>query len=183
MKLLLLFGDAAVGKMTTGQELCKITSFRLFHNHLTIEPVIEVFGSYVPKVVNRLRDVFFEEFSHSSQYGLIFTFMWAFDQPSDWDYVARVVSQFETVGAEIYYVELNAPLAVRLERNVTENRLLHKASKRDIEASTARVKRESEKYRCVSNPGEIPFPNYLRIVNTTLSAAEVALQIKTHFHF
>lgn len=43
MKLLLLFGDAAVGKMTVGQELCKITDFRLFHNHMTIEPVLEIF--------------------------------------------------------------------------------------------------------------------------------------------
>ena len=44
MKLLALFGNAAVGKMTVGQELMKITDFRLFHNHLAIEPVIEVFG-------------------------------------------------------------------------------------------------------------------------------------------
>lgn len=33
MKLVLLFGDAAVGKMTVGQELTKITDLRLFHNH------------------------------------------------------------------------------------------------------------------------------------------------------
>ena len=32
MKLVLLFGDAAVGKMTVGQELTKITDLRLFHN-------------------------------------------------------------------------------------------------------------------------------------------------------
>lgn len=34
MKLLFLFGDADVGKMTVGQELCKITDLRLFHNHI-----------------------------------------------------------------------------------------------------------------------------------------------------
>ena len=45
MKLLLLFGDAAVGKMTVGQELCKITDFRLFHNHMTIEPVLKFLES------------------------------------------------------------------------------------------------------------------------------------------
>ena len=33
MKLLFLFGNAAVGKMTVGQELMKITDLRLFHNH------------------------------------------------------------------------------------------------------------------------------------------------------
>ena len=38
MKVLFLFGDAAVGKMTVGQELRKITDLRLFHNNMTIEP-------------------------------------------------------------------------------------------------------------------------------------------------
>lgn len=183
MKLLLLFGDAAVGKMTTGQELCKITPFRLFHNHLTIEPVIEVFGNYVPAVVNKLRDVFFDEFAHSDHYGLIFTFMWAFNFPSDWEYTAQIVKKFEAVGAEIYYVELNAPLSVRLQRNQTENRLMHKPSKRDLNASEQRVLRENEKFRCVSNEGEISFKNYLRIVNTDMTAAEVAQKIKEHFHW
>ena len=37
MKVLFLIGDAAVGKMTVGQELSKITKLRLFHNHMTIE--------------------------------------------------------------------------------------------------------------------------------------------------
>ena len=32
MKLLFLIGDAAVGKMTVGQELMKITDLKLFHN-------------------------------------------------------------------------------------------------------------------------------------------------------
>ena len=36
MKLLLLFGDAAVGKMTVGQELAKITGLKLFYNHLIL---------------------------------------------------------------------------------------------------------------------------------------------------
>ena len=43
MKLLFLFGNAAVGKMTVGQELMKLTGLRLFHNHMTIEPVMEIF--------------------------------------------------------------------------------------------------------------------------------------------
>ena len=34
MDLIVIFGTGAVGKMTVGQELTKITDFRLFHNHL-----------------------------------------------------------------------------------------------------------------------------------------------------
>ena len=46
MKLVLLFGDAAVGKMTVGQELTKITDLRLFHNQMSIEPILEIFGGF-----------------------------------------------------------------------------------------------------------------------------------------
>ena len=46
MKLVFIIGSGAVGKMTVGQELMKITDLRLFHNHMTIEPVIEIFGGY-----------------------------------------------------------------------------------------------------------------------------------------
>lgn len=183
MKLLLLIGSGAVGKMTVGQELCKITPFRLFHNHMTIEPVIEIFGGFNGHVRDRLRQVVFEEFAKSENYGLIFTFMWAFDEPADWAYVEHVTSIFEAVGAEIYCVELIAPQELRLQRNATENRLAHKASKRDVETSQRRLLYEDAKHRLVSRPGEISFPNYLRLDNSELSAAEAAKIIKNHFSF
>lgn len=183
MKLLLLFGDSSVGKMTVGQELTKITPFRLFHNHMSIEPVLEVFGGFNGAAVAGIREVVFREFAKTDNYGLIFTFMWAFDQQADWNYVNHVRGIFEEAGAEVYYVELDAPREVRLARNATENRLANKASKRDIEASNARLIRESERYRCESLPGEISFPNYLRIVNTDVSAQEAAQRIKDHFGF
>ncbi|MBR6049775.1 MAG: AAA family ATPase [Clostridia bacterium] len=181
MKLVFLIGDAAVGKMTVGQELMKITGLRLFHNHMTIEPVIEIFGKYDGKTIFRLRDVIFEEFAKSDNYGMIFTYMWAFDQRSNWDYVEHVKDIFAPYGTEFYYVELIAPQSVRLQRNATENRLSNKASKRDVETSNARLVRDDEKYRCVSLDGEIPFENYLRIENENISAAEAAKMIKEKF--
>ena len=39
MKFILIFGPQAVGKMTVGQELAKITNLKLFHNHMTIDLV------------------------------------------------------------------------------------------------------------------------------------------------
>ena len=183
MKLVFLIGDAAVGKMTVGQELMKITDLRLFHNHMMIEPVIEIFGAYNAPVTLQLREVIFREFAKSDNCGMIFTYLWAFDMPSDWEYVAHVADIFKQQGAEIYYVELIAPQEIRLQRNETENRLLHKASKRDLESSRARVLRDDSNYRCVSLPGEIPFENYLRIDNTNISAEEAATMIKERFGF
>ena len=181
MKLLFLIGDTAVGKMTVGQELAKITGLRLFHNHMMIEPVIEIFGQFRGDTIQRLRQVIFEDFAQSDAYGMIFTFLWAFDMKEDWEYLERVKAIFGLPEEDVYYAELIAPQEVRLQRNATENRLRHKASKRDIEASNQRLLRDDARYRCVSTPGEIPFPNYLRLENADIPAAEAARIIKDHF--
>ena len=181
MKLVFIIGDAAVGKMTVGQELMKITDLRLFHNHMTIEPVLEIMGRFDGQLINDMRELIFRRFAASDNYGLIFTYLMAFDMQSDWDYLEHVKSIFAPYGTDFYYVELIAPQAVRLERNKTENRLQHKPSKRDMEVSDRRLLRDVASHRCVSYPGEVPFDNYLRIENADLPAADVALQIKAHF--
>jgi len=179
MKLVLIFGDSAVGKMTVGQELCKITDLRLFHNHMTVEPVLEVFGDFDIETIVMLRETIFRQFVKSDNYGLVHTFMWSFDHQEDWDYVACVAKIFEDAGGEVYYVELDAPQSVRLARNRTENRLAHKASKRDIEASDRRLLDDPNRYE--SREGELPFENFLRIRNENVSAEEAARMIKQRF--
>ena len=181
MKLIFIIGDGAVGKMTVGQQLSKITDLRLFHNHMAIELVLDVFGGYNGKAIIAMRDVIFSEFAKSNKYGFIFTYMWAFDQQEDWDYVEHVCDIFREYNAEIYFVELVAPQSIRLKRNITENRLKNKASKRDIEFSNNRIIEDNKKYRCVSNEGEIPYNNYIKIDNSTLSREVVAQLIKDRF--
>ena len=178
MKLVLIIGSGAVGKMTVGQELMKITNMRLFHNHMMIEPVLEVFGGFNGEVIQKLRETVFEEFLKTDNDGMIFTMMWAFDMPSDREYVVSVAEKFD----EVYCVELVADQAVRLERNRTENRLKNKASKRDLQASEKRLIGEETKYRLVSLPGEIPFENYMRIDNTNIPPEDAARMIKEKFN-
>ena len=183
MKLLLLFGPSAVGKMTVGEELMKQTQLRLFYNHMTIEPVIEVFGEFRGDVTAKLRDIILSEFAKSDAYGLIFTYVWAFDQQSDWDYVNSVRTLFENEGAEIYYCELLASQETRLERNKSPHRLEKKASKRDIAFSESLLLRDDKEYRVVSLPGELPFENYLRVDTEGKTAEDVAKEIVNAFHF
>jgi len=182
MKFVMIVGSGAVGKMTVGQELMKITGLRLFHNHMMIEPVLEIFGGFNGRAVSRLREVIFEEYAQSDLEGLIFTFMWAFDMQEDWDYVHHLTELFKSHGSEIYCVELVADQNVRLERNATENRRANKASKRDEAVSRQRILHEDASYRLVSHEGEIPFENYMKIDNTYLSAEEAAAMIKEKFN-
>ena len=167
-----------MGKMTVGQELQKITDLRLFHNHMTIEPVLEIFNDFNVDVILKLRYLIFEEFVKTQNYGMIYTCMWAYDCQEDWDIMNKILGIFE--GAEIYCVELTAPLDVRLQRNVTENRLKNKASKRNIEASNARLIHYANQ-RFISRDGEIPIQNFMRIDNSNLDADVVARMIKEKF--
>ena len=180
-QLVIIFGSGAVGKMTVGQELMKLTGLRLFHNHMMIEPVIEIFGKFDGKVIQHLRKVIFDDFMQSDQKGMIFTFMWAFDMQSDWDYIKSISDLFESQGGRVIYVELVADQEVRLERNKTENRLKNKASKRNLEFSENNILHEDANYRLVSREGEIPFEHYIKIDNTELEPDVVASMIQERF--
>lgn len=182
MKLVLIVGDGAVGKMTVGQELMKITDLRLFHNHMTIEPVLEIFNDFNADVIMKMRYLIFEEFVKTNNYGMIYTCMWAYDSKEDWELMNKIFDIFKSVNAEFYCVELVAPLDVRLKRNVTENRLKNKASKNNIEASTERLIRHTKEHRFVSFDGEVPIKNFIRIDNSNLEAKEVAKIIKDKFN-
>lgn len=181
MKLVVIFGPHAVGKMTVGQELAKITGLKLFHNHMTIDIVSDLFAN-MPEERSRLTQLFrkeiFEAYSKSDEYGMIFTFMWAFDSQEDWKYINDLEELFLARNAEVYYVELEADYELRILRNKTDNRLLHKPSKRNINKSEELFRKLEDKYRLNSLEGEIQKENYIRIDNTDLNPDIVAKMIK-----
>lgn len=184
MKFILITGPQAVGKMTVGQEIVKITNFKLLHNHMTIEVVTKIFD-YSKESFRKLNESFrtqiFEEFAKSKQEGIIFTTTWDFNDQEEWKRIYDYIDIFKKHNAQCYIVELEANLDERLKRNKTENRLLHKASKRDIEWSERDILKSAQKYRFNSNAGEIQEKNYIRIDNTNMSAEQVAEKIKEEF--
>lgn len=181
MKLIIILGDSAVGKMTVGQELTKITNLRLFHNHHSIEPVIDVFGYFNSELIEEIRWLFFNHFIKTDLEGLIFTYQMDFDDKKCWDYITKLSTLFKSNQAEVYYIELYTTLEERLKRNSSENRLLHKPTKRNIDESKTRLLKEYNNHRLISRDGEVTFKNYLKIDNTNLSASETAKLIKKTF--
>ncbi|MCK0112849.1 AAA family ATPase [Ornithinimicrobium sp. F0845] len=150
--LLVLFGPPAVGKMTIGRAVAESSSFRLFHNHMTIEPLLETFGYGTPPftTLNRefRRRVLEEAARHDVD--LIFSVVWALDSQDDLVEVEDYVGIFERVA----FVELRADLDTRLARNRTEERLLHKASKRDLEWSDDNVRQMEATWQMTSADGD-----------------------------
>ena len=183
-KFVIICGPQAVGKMTVGQELTKITDLKLLHNHMTIEVLTKIFD-YSKETFRKLninfRTQIFEEFSKSNEYGMIFTTCWDFDVEEERKIIENWMSIFEKNGGECYFIELETTLEERLKRNRTENRLANKPSKRDFEWSENDILKSVEKHRLNSNPGEITYKNYLKIDNTNISAEDVAKMIKGRF--
>lgn len=183
-KFILIIGPQAVGKMTVGQELAKLTGYKLFHNHMTIEMVRLIFD-YDRDAYRRMNQLIryevFKEFAKSNEKGIIFT--GCFDFGKDFEEEKEETEKWMRLFEESYVVELEASLEERLRRNKTANRLEYKASKRNLEWSEKDLLKSMQKHKLNSDPGEGEriFENYLKIVNTDLSAEKVANRIKERF--
>lgn len=182
--LVMIFGPQAVGKMTVGEELAKKTGLTLFHNHMSIEFVLQ-FHEYKTKeaqgMIRMLRDEVMTSLANSEhKKGMIFTFVWALSEQADWDYVEHVQEIFED--HEQYFIELYSDLETRKKRNVTENRLNKKPSKRNVEWSQAEIVRSMEKHKLSSTDEDFGNRNIIKIDNTELSAKETAELIIKKFN-
>lgn len=181
--LVLILGPPAVGKMTVGQALSARTGFPLFHNHVPIEAVLPVFAFGTPefnRLVSGFRTAMIDEVVQSDLSGLIYTIMFDFGSPKEFAFIDRMRSLFAPPDARVVLVELEADLQARLARNRTEARLAAKPSKRDVEASEARLLAAEERYRLNSGQ-DFDDPAHLKIDNTTLTPEEVARVVAEHF--
>jgi len=179
MKFVVLFGPPAVGKMTVGIELARLTGLKLFHNHMTIELVLNFFDWKSPQfgLSNEFRTRIFEEVAKSDLDGLIFTYVWALDVDEDKQYIDKVCAIFREQSADIYFVELQADIDTRLKRNETELRLKQKPSKRDIVRSKRNIQDWHEKYKLNTDNDFFYTDNYLCIDNSDRTASDVANEI------
>ncbi|GAE32550.1 hypothetical protein JCM9152_4087 [Halalkalibacter hemicellulosilyticusJCM 9152] len=113
--------------------------------------------------------------------GIIFTFVWAFDEEEDWEYVNEIKMLFESNRSNVVFIELEADIKERLKRNRTEYRLQEKPTKRNVDLSEQELKESVLRHRLQSLEGEIKHEQYLKINNMHLSAKEVADIIQQRF--
>jgi aminoglycoside N3'-acetyltransferase len=182
--MVFIVGPPAVGKMTVGTELARRTGLRLFHNHHTIDLVLRFFPFGSPpysRLVREFRRRIVEEVAASDLPGLVFTFVWAFDQASDAAFVNELAQPFRDRGGRVCFVELEATQAERLLRNETAFRLSEKPFKRDVAASRRQLLADDEKYQLNSHGKFAGRADYLSMDNTDVSPVDVAKRIIEHF--
>jgi len=138
MKLLILIGPPAVGKATVGRIVAEKTTFKLFHNHMIMDGIIELFGIATPSEDRLSKLVRAEVIQEAAESGLdlIFTYAWNFGSDKGLKNITAFREIYEARGGEVIFVELGAPLAVRVSRAETPERKKTKAHAPDGERVT-----------------------------------------------
>lgn len=174
MKLIFIYGPPATGKLTVAKELAKLTNFKIFHNHLTVDLVGSVlkFGTKTFfDLSSRFRMEMFEATAKENINGLIFTFCYA--HPEDDKFVKDVKKRVKKYGGKVDFVQLyceKAELRTRVKEASRENFDKIK-TKKGLDVTL--------KKGDLFTP--IPFVKSLQIDNTNVSAKQVAKKIKIYY--
>lgn len=119
MKLIFLHGMPGVGKLTVARELAKLTGYKLFHNHLTVDLVGAVFEFGSAQFIELREKIWLDVFTKAAETqvaGLIFTF--AFEKTVSAGFIENARRAVESNGGEVVFVKLVCSPA-ELERRVT----------------------------------------------------------------
>jgi hypothetical protein len=173
MNLVFIYGPPGVGKLTVARELARLTGYRLFDNHVSIDCAQSVFDFGTPpfgRVVNAIRTLVFDEAARADV-SLIFTFVYA--RPEDTSFVERVCDLVESQGGRVMLVRLACA------REELERRLPHPERARVGKlASLDTLGEVTERYDIFS---PVPGRESLEIDNTDLAPAEAARLVVAHY--
>ena len=182
--LIVVCGPHAVGKMTVAESLRDKLRYNMMMNHDSIELSDRIFGFATPAQKELNEDIRQKVFSLAVKHNvdMIFTYVCAFDEPEEREYLTELKDLFEQSGGQFYFVELSADIEIRLARNETPHRMERKASKRDVAWSRANLLDGAAKYRLNSAEGETWFENHLKIDNSHLEPDQVADLVIEKYH-
>ena len=175
MKLLILYGSPAAGKLTVANEVAKRTGFKVFHGHLSIDAILPVFefGSKpFFRVVELIRVETVAEAARENV-DLIYTFCYA--KGLDEAHILKIEKAACENGGEVYFVLLTC------DANELKRRIVREDRRKFAKANTVEMMEMFLKTYDLSSP--VPGTDTLAIDNTEVSPAEVAERIVEHFGF
>lgn len=107
MNLVFIYGKPATGKLTVARELARMTGYKLFHNHLTVDLLLAVFEFGSAPFVDLREQMWLSVFARAAKErlpGLIFTF--APETTMQPDFVDRTLNAVESAGGRVQFVKL-----------------------------------------------------------------------------
>lgn len=169
MKLIVLYGPPASGKLTIARELAARTGYKLLHNHQTFDLLEPVFGAYHPEfapLLNRLRLEIVRTAAAAGLDGLILTHVYG---PEEAGFMQALDQAAAGDGHQARFVRLT------VHPDELGRRVVHPARREFKKLATAVELRRLMADWDVTR--EVPGLVSLTIDNTHLSAAEVADQL------
>lgn len=172
MNLIYIYGPPASGKLTVARELAKLVSYRVFHNHLTVDLVESVIPNTNKNFWNYVNNFRYETISILSKEKVSAIFTSVFDSryPQNFN---RITNLVEKNKGKIYFVQLCPSKAVLLKRVKEESRKEY--------GKLTSIKKMKEGFRLFPIYAQFKHHNHLQIDNSDIPPKKVAQQIKTDF--
>ncbi|TFG61827.1 MAG: shikimate kinase [Gemmatimonadales bacterium] len=122
MRLVFLYGPPGVGKLTVATALEARSDFKLFHNHLTVNLLTEVFefGSREFRLLRE--DIWLSVFREAAASGTNLVFTFAPERTVSTAFIAHVVETVHNNGGYVVFVELHCAENILRERMTSETR-------------------------------------------------------------
>jgi len=173
MKLVFIYGPPASGKLTVATELAKLTGFKLFDNHVSIQFVLSIF-EFGTKTFWRLTGKYrLEMLEEAAKEGIDVIFTFVYSRGEDDRFVKHVVKMVRSHGGQTCFVRLYC------ERKELVRRV--KANQRRRMGKVSSEKILGDLFRRHDLDLEIPFRKSLSIDTTNQSPRTVAKQIARQY--
>jgi len=175
MKLVVIYGPPAVGKLTVAKELAKITNLKVFHNHYSIdilEPLMKFGTENFWRYSDKIRTEVFK-IAEKENINLIFTICYAHDLEGDQGFIRKTVRLIKKSRGDVFFVQLKTDMS-NLEKRVKGHSRKNYSKLKNIKKLRATMK----KYNLTSSV--IHKPNLI-IDNSKISAKRAAQMIKKHY--
>ena len=173
MRLVFIYGPPASGKLTVAGELARLTGFKLFHNHVSIQFVTSLF-EFGTKPANRLIDRYRREMlEEAAREGVDTIFTFVYGRPVDDEFVRDIVRRVKRFEGRVFFVRLycdRKELGRRIAR--PERRALGKLTEKRI---------LDDLYRVHDLESEVPGQSSLSIDTGRKSPRQATVLIVRHY--
>jgi broad-specificity NMP kinase len=171
MKLIFLHGAPAVGKLTVARELARLTGFRLFHNHLTVDLVSSLFAFGSEPFIRLREEIWRAAFAEAARADVSLIFTFNPESTVREHFVQDAIDVVAAAGGRLVFVELTCAEG-ELERRLEDG------SRKEF-GKLASV----EQYRSLKAVGAFRFPklpNGISLDTTNQSPEDIAQLITEH---